>query len=294
MDQKSEIITGRKTGFLNGRNRWIIFFSILVGLGVTIYAEALHDLYISVIQRHGSSHGLFVPFISGYLIWLKLDRIKGKRPRVDLLTGNVMVAAGCVLFFLGRTSARFSLSILSFLLVVAGLILMFFGRSVFREVQFPLFFLATMIPMPTAHYDQIADWMRQITTWGAVIMLKPFGIALFREGFDIYLRDIHLYVDYHCSGIRVLISYTVFGIAYAFRYKQSFKTRILTVTTAIPLSITHNTIRLFILFLSVELIGPVLSVDFFYHVLFSWSLFAALLIGAIVVDRYLSKRIVKN
>ena len=56
MDQKSEIITGGKSVSLNGRVRWLIFLLVFVGLGVTIYAEALYALLISVIQRHGSSH----------------------------------------------------------------------------------------------------------------------------------------------------------------------------------------------------------------------------------------------
>jgi len=290
MDQKSEIITGGKSVSLNGRNRWLIFFSIFVGLGLTIYAEALYDLFISVIQRHGSSHSLFVPFISGYFIWLKLDKIKGIKPHVTLLPGGTMMMAGLMLFYLGPSSAGFLLPVLSFLLVAAGLILVLFGRDVFREVSFPLFFLAAMIPLPAGLYSQIADWMRQVVTGGSVTLLKPFGLPLYREGFDIYLPDIHLYVGPSCSGVRYLLSYVVFGFAYAFRYKQSNKARLVVVLAAVPLAVAGGVLRLWIMFFTAHHIGPFM-VEHRPHVLLSWSVFTVLLMAAIAADRLLSKKV---
>jgi len=288
MAQKSEIVTGTKRVSLNGRSRWLIFFSILVGLGVTIYAEALYALLISVIQRQGSSHGLFVPFISGYLIWLKLDKIKGIKPHADLLPGAAMMMAGFAIFFIGPSGTGFSLPVLSFLLVAGGLILALFGHDVFREAGFPLFFLAAMIPLPTAAYSQMAEWMRHAVTWGSVTLLKPLGVPLYREGFDIYLPDIHLYVAHGCSGIRYLLSYFVFGFAYAFRYKQSNKARLVVVLAAVPLAVAGGVLRLWIMFFTAHYIGSVM-VAHRPHVLLSWSVFTVLLLTAIGVDRYVSR-----
>jgi exosortase/archaeosortase family protein len=74
------------------------------------------------------------------------------------------------------------------------------------------------------------------------------------------------------------------------RFKQSRNARLLAVAAAFPLAIIHNTLRLIVLFVSVDYIGPVLSLEHIYHVLFSWSLFAALLATAIGVDRLIAKR----
>lgn len=287
MKQKSDTIAGINNASLGWRGRALIFLSVLGGLGVTIYGEPLYALFAAVFQRQGSSHGLFVPFISGYLIWLKLDKIKGLTPQVALLPGGAMAATGFVLFGLGRGSPGFSLPVLSFLLIAGGLILVLFGREVFKEVSFPLFLLAAMIPLPTVLYSQIAEWMRQATTWGAVTLLKPIGIHLYRDGFHIYLPNAHLFVDHSCSGIRYLLSYLVFGIAYAFCYKQSTKARALVVLAALPLSVVGGVLRLGIIFSSAYYIGPVMA-EHRPHVLLSWSVFTALLAGAIGVDRYLT------
>ena len=56
--------------------RLLILLGLLAGLGGLVYASTLSDLFFSVIQREDSSHGICVPFIAGYLIWLKLAKIK--------------------------------------------------------------------------------------------------------------------------------------------------------------------------------------------------------------------------
>ena len=288
MEAKSDNIAGGIIASLSWRGRVLIFLAVLIGLGVTIYGKPLYALSAAVLQRQGSSHGLFVPFISGYLIWLKLDKIKEVTPQIALLPGSVMAAAGGVIFILGHSSEGFSLPVLSFLLVAGGLILVLFGTEVFKQVSFPVFFLAAMIPLPQAVDRWIADWMAQTSTWGAVMLVRPMGVPLFREGFDIYLPDTHLYIAHGCSGIRYLLSYLVFGLAYAFRFKQSTTARALVVIGAVPLSIAGGVLRLTIIFFSAYYIGPIM-VEHRPHVLLSWSVFTILLVGVIGVDRYVSR-----
>ena len=145
-----------------------------------------------------------------------------------------------------------------------------------------------MIPLPEAVYSQMAEWMSNVTTWGAVTLLKSIGIPLHRDGYNIFLPGIHLVIDHSCSGIRVLLSYFAFGLAYAIRYKQSNRARLLVLAVALPLSLIHNIIRLCIIFISVQYFGPVLAKSH-PHVLLSWSVFTVLLVAAIGVDRYVSR-----
>ena len=286
---KEKTIAGLNIASLGLKSRVLIFFSILIGLGVTLYGKPLYALSGAVLQRQGSSHGLFVPFIFAYLIWLKLDKIKGIRPQMALLPGVAMVAGGGILFMLGQSREGFSFPVLSFLLVAGGLILVLFGTEVFKQVAFPVFFLAAMIPLHQGVDTWIADRMAQSSTWGAVRLAKLMGVSLFREGLDIYLPDTHLYIAHGCSGIRYLLSYLVFGLAYAFRFKQSTAGRSLVLIGAVPLSIVGGMLRLTIIFTSAYYIGPIM-VEHRPHVLLSWSVFTFLLVTVIAVDRYVSKK----
>ena len=289
MDQKPEIIAAAKIEPLNGLSRWLVFLLVFSGLGLTIYRDALYALFTAVLQREGSSHVLFVPFISGYIFWLKRDKIKEIKSQFALVPGGIIMAVGFLIFYLGRNNPGFSMAALSFLLVAAGLIVMVFGIAVFKEVSFPLFFMAAMIPLPETVYSQIAEWMRQSITWPAVALTKPLGIPIHQVGYDIYLPDIHLYVAHGCSGIRYLLSYFVFGIAYAFRYKHSSKARLLVVAATVPLAIAGGVLRLWIIFTSAYYIGPVMT-EHRPHVFLSWSVFTVLLVAGIAFDRLLSKK----
>jgi exosortase len=289
LKQESNTIKRKNIAALSLRDRLLIFLAVLVGLGLTLYGKPLSALSAAVLQRQGSSHGLFVPFISAYLIWLKLDNIKGVTPQIALLPGVAMAAAGGVIFILGRSREGLSLPVLSFLFIAGGLILVLFGTEVFKELSFPLFFLAAMIPLPESAYGRIADWMARASTCGAVILVRPMGVLLFREGFDIYLPDTHLYIAHSCSGIRYLLSYLVFGLAYAFRFKQSTTGRALVVIGALPLSIIGGMLRLSIIFVSAYYIGPIM-VEHRPHVLLSWSVFTFLLVVVIAVDQYVSRK----
>ena len=273
--------------FSHGRTRFLFFLLILFGIGVTFYRESLFALSAVVLHRKGSSHGIFVPFISGYFLWLKYDRIKELRPQTALLSGGAMLLGGVLLFFLSRAAFSLPLSVLSFLCIAAALILLFFGMEVFREALFPLFFLATMIPLPSAIYNQIAYWMRVMNTWGAVIVTKALGVPLYREGFNIYLPEINLFVADACSGIRYLLSYFTFGLVYAVLYKKGIVTRIFWVIGTVPLSIVAGITRLSVIFLSAHYISPVMA-EHRPHVILSWAVFATFLFGVIVSDQYVS------
>ena len=271
------------------RQRTLIFFAILTALGLTVYLDPLRFLLIDVLQRKGSSHGLFVPFISGYLLWLKLDNIKEAKPQAGLLTGVAVMAAGTALLWLDQSDTGYVLPVLSFLLVAAGVLLALLGQEVFREAAFPLFFLLAMIPLPESLYAQVAECMRYSSTGGAVALLESFDIPLHRDGYDIYLPNMHLVVGEGCSGIRYLLSYLAFGLAYAFRFKQSTEARIPVLIVALALSIVGGVLRLGFVFSTAYYIGPVMT-ERRPHELLSWSVFTVLLAAAIGVDRYLQRR----
>ena len=92
-----------------------------------------------------------------------------------------------------------------------------------------------------------------------------------------------------CSGVRYLLSYVVFGVAYAFRFNQSFKARALVVLCAVPLSIAGGVLRLSVIFSTAYYIGPFM-VEHRPHGVLSWTVFTVLLVSVIAIDRHLSRK----
>lgn len=275
---------------MSGRVRAFIVLAGLAILALSLYREPLWCLISNVLGKKDSSHGLCVPFISVYLVWLKFQKIRETKPKFALASGTVMAGIGMLLFFLARDSTAVAVSAFSFLLVAAALVVGFFGKDVFKELRFPLFFLATMIPVPRPLYAQMAEWMGWATTSGSVWALQLFHFPIYRDGFTVSIPNMNLLVVESCTGIRHLISYFVFGLAYAFVCKKTIKSRFLVILAAIPMSIVGGIIRQSFIYVSAHFIGPFMA-SYRPHIIVGWSVFLAVLVGAMWMDRRISKSI---
>jgi len=271
----------------NTKIRIISTLGILIILGLSIYWQSLSELIEGVIGRNDSSHGLFVPFIAAFFLWEQRGKFKNVAPEFALFPGSILIIASLAMLLAPENSFHAMLSAVSFFIMVAGLTLAFLGKKIFKEVRAPLFFLMTMIPFPPPVYAHLAECMRSINTDNAVFLTQLFGIPFERNGYYLQFSDILLHVNESCSGIRYLISYFVFGLAYAFFYKKSIASRVLVLASIIPLSIFASSMRLTVIFLAVHYIGA-WTTHRIPHNILSWSVFCIFLIAALCMDRKLS------
>ena len=87
---------GERPG-VNGKVRMLILVTVLGVLGLSIYREVLWEVISSVVHREYASHGICVPFISAYLVWLRTEKIRQTAFDYALLPGMVLVGAGFLL-----------------------------------------------------------------------------------------------------------------------------------------------------------------------------------------------------
>jgi exosortase len=268
--------------------RTLIALAAMVLLGLLVYRNVLYEVLVQVLSREDSSLGVCVPFIAGYLFWLKSQKIRQAQPMFAPIPGVLTTGAGLLLFFMVGESKGVAIPFVSFLLVVAGLVVGLFGRDVFRQMRFPLFFLATMIPISKPVYAWLTEWIRAVSATGSVWVLQLFGFPIYREIYHVSLPNINLFVGESCSGIRYLIPYFVFGLAYAFVCKKTLKSRALVVLATIPISFVGAILRQSVVFLAAYYIGPFTTEDR-WHSPISWSVFMMVLVTAIGVDRGMSR-----
>ena len=155
----------------------IVILTLLAGL--SLYQTAIIKVISAVIHREGSSHGVFVPFLSLYFLWLLRDKLKKIEPQFSYF-GIILIVLGTIfpLFNIGN----FQINFLCFIVFLAGLFFTFFGRTFFKEISFPIFFLITMIPIPEHLYETLANYLRHISTGGSLKIISLLGISYFREG----------------------------------------------------------------------------------------------------------------
>ena len=293
MIHRTDVFNGERRFSLGWKGRLIILVIALVGLGVIFYGETLRELVSSVLHREGSSHGIFVPFISAYFLWIKRERIRDVEIDFSLLPGGAVLGLSFLTYYLSRGSADITLPAFSFVLAWSGLAMALFGMRLFKEVAFPLLFLGTMIPIPETIYMQIAEGMRQTVTSGSVWLTKLLQLPIYRDGYRIQLPNSRIFIATSCSGIRYLLSYFVFSLAYAFLFKKGFKARSLVVLSSFPISVVAGVMRLTSIYLAVSFIGPFMA-EHRPHVAVSWMVFAAVLVVAIAADQLATGIFVKR
>ncbi|MBW2073017.1 MAG: exosortase/archaeosortase family protein [Deltaproteobacteria bacterium] len=273
---------------MKATTRLFILLALLAAAVFVLYGEPLAGLVSATLHREGSSHGIFVPFLSGYFVWLKRDRLKKAQLRCSFLPGGVLAAAAFILLYSAHGSKEIMLPILSFLLLTAGLTLTLFGWQLCKEVIFPIFFLVTMVPLPATVYSRLAEWMRSLTTAGCVGFTQLLHLPIYRDGFTLYLPNVSLLVAPSCSGIRYLLSFFVFSLAYAFVLKKSAIARILVVLASVPIAIIAGVLRLSSIALAAYYIGPFMA-GHKPHIIVSWLVFGVVLFSAITVDQLASR-----
>ena len=262
----------------------LIFWTLLAGL--LLFSTAITSVIGAVLHRQGSSHGVFVPFLSGIFLWMNRNSLRQIEPRYDYL-GIPMLAIGIVfpLFTIGTYHIQF----LSFIVFVAGLIITHLGRNYFKTISFPLLFLITMIPLPEHMHATLANYTRNVSFGGSSWIISLLGVPFMKEGLLIHLPNAVLKVNLGCSGIRYLISFFVFGIAYAYLYRKSTWSRLTIIALTIPISLLASIFRLTAIFLLTYIFGAHMA-EYWPHVFISWSVFFAILVVSVASDSFFQTR----
>jgi exosortase len=242
-----------------------------------------------ILGRKGSSHGVFVPLLCLYFVWRKKPALGEIEAKYEIVPGIMVVTGGFLLFSLARLHNYFFWECVSFMVVLSGLVICFLGKEWFKEISFPIVFLITMIPVPEHYYDTMADWLRQTTIMTSTELLALVGVPVLREDLLIHLPNVALKINIGCSGIRYLLSYFVFGIAYAYLFRTKTTQRILVVGLTVPISLMASTLRLTVIALLTYYIGPHMA-HYWPHVITSWSVFFSVLVFFVALDRWLVSR----
>ncbi len=211
------------------------------------------------------SHGILIPFVTGFLIWQKKDEL-AKLEKIPSQWGIPMVASGLVIHLLSSLFRVYFTSGFSMLIVLSGLILHFYSLALFRRILFPVCFLIFMIPIPEVAIVNISFKMKILSAQIATVLLNKIGLLAIRKGSIIQMQHAHVIVDDVCSGLRSLISLTALGAIFAYWMEAPAVKRIILFGSTIPIAIATNMIRVIFLAGVSEIWGAQYATGFVHDV----------------------------
>jgi len=174
----------------------------------TVLAKLVHDWW----NDENYSHGLLIPFIIGYIIWVQRDKLAQVSTRSSVLWGGAAVVCALFALWAGIAGAELYTQRLSLILIIAGIIVYFWGFKLLQMLLVPLGLLFLAMPIPAIIFNKIAFPLQLFASRCAVWSMSVLGIPVLRQGNIIELKPLNsfdtkkLEVVEACSGIRSLMT----------------------------------------------------------------------------------------
>lgn len=277
------------------------------------YAAVLVKLSRDWWVDENYSHGLLVPFIIGFILWLQRDKFAAEPARPSVLLGGLAVAFSLFALWTGVAGAELYTQRMSLVLLIAGTVVYFFGLGFLRLMLVPLGLLILAIPIPAIIFNKIAFPLQLFASRCAVWSMSMLGIPVLRQGNVIELKPLNsfdtkkLEVVEACSGIRSLMTLMTLAVVFAyFTHPRSnnsggprgkfgwlrsygFWRSTIIVLSAVPIAILTNATRVSGTGVLSHYYGTGVA-DGFFHSFSGWAIyivaFLLLFLVGWIVDRF--------
>jgi exosortase len=236
---------------------------------------ALAFAYYSVFAKLGYdwwtdenySHGLLIPAVIGYILWLERERLARTIQKPAGFWGGLLVVLAILGLWVGTAGAELYVQRLSLVLMLAGVAIYFWGWRLLRLLAVPFVLLVLAIPIPAIIFNKIAFPLQIFASKCAVWAMRLFDIPVLRQGNVIELmprgarETKRLEVVEACSGIRSLMTLLTLAVVFAYftrpRSKDGdgrggwlpniksygFWRAVILVASAVPIAILTNALR---------------------------------------------------
>ena len=230
---------------------WLSRKSILTFLGSGLvlmaflwsYRSGLVELWSLLLRSDEYSAGLFVPFLSVYILWSRRHDIARCPVKPSLWGLFAFIAAQAIrlagLFLMYSSAER-----LSIILSIAALVLLLFGWQLFLKVSTILLFLCLMLPLPNIMQYFIGLRLQSWATSSAVFCLEIIGYEVIQEGNIIHIGNASVAVVEACNGLRMITAFFVITGLVVLLVKRAWWEKLIILVSSLPIALICNTIRL--------------------------------------------------
>ena len=252
------------------------------------------------------SHGLLVPFVIGYIVWLEFDKLKTARRKPQIWLGGGFILFALLMLFGGTLGAELFTERISLILMLVGIVIYFFGANILKLLVVPFALLLLAIPIPQIIFNKIAFplqiWASQMAVWG----IRFFEVASVRKGNVIEIlpngatQIIALEVVEACSGIRSMMTLITLALVLGYFTREKSKENklfwknpdvwrtVILMLSAIPVAIFTNAARVTATGVLSYYYGRQ-ATENFWHELSGWLVYLAALFLLLSINFALKK-----
>lgn len=266
----------------------LALLAILTGVAAWLFRDSLLLMVNWWSEREEYSHGFLIPFISGYLVWQRSDRLR-EMPFSGSWLGVLLALGGLLLYLVGELATIYTVVQYGFVVFVLGVAWAWLGTAAFRVVAIPLVLLFFMVPFPNFIYNNLSAQLQLLSSSIGVAVIRAFGISVYLEGNVIDLGSYKLQVVEACNGLRYLFPLMTLGVIVAYFYHAALWKRLLVFVSTVPITILMNSFRIGVIGVMVEHWGQGMA-EGFLHDFEGWAIFMACF-GILFIEMWLLMRL---
>lgn len=285
------------------------------------YATVLLKLSRDWWYDENYSHGLLIPLVIGYILWIQRDRLASMRTHPSTMWGGAAVVVALFALWAGVAGAELYTQRMSLVLLLAGTVVYFWGGKLLKLMLVPLMLLVLAIPIPAIIFNKIAFPLQLFASKCAVWSMTVWGIPVLRQGNVIELKPLNsfqtkkLEVVEACSGIRSLMTLITLAVVFAYfthppaqvsegsnsvvgsLKSYGFWRSLVVVASAVPIAILTNALRVSGTGVLAHYYGTEIA-DGFFHEFSGWVIYIVAFVMLFgvgwIVDRFRPKSLSKK
>jgi exosortase B len=242
---------------------WMMIGGLLALYAPTLYELLNGGLWVSEEYSHG-------PLILAISLWLIRERWRAAEAAgvAFVPSGNrgwYFLAAGALLYVMGRTLETVNLEVSSAIPMLAGFVLIARGPEMLRKLRFPLIYMIFMIPIPNVISGFVSEVLKTGVSTVTDNLLHWAGYPIARSGVILQIGQYQLLVADACAGMRTLFMLEALGVLYLelVRHASWFRNVALAVLI-VPISFIANVARVVILCLLTYYFGDEVGQGFLH------------------------------
>lgn len=217
--------------------------ALIVGLALWAVRREIASIIQIGLGDSEQSHVLLVPFIAGWLLWLRRDRLPFLRHQPSML-GPLLIATGWASVWFGYETDTMVLQHGGALVLILGALLSTTGPLLLRQFMPVLLVFVFFIPVPGILRQQITIPLQYIAASITHQVLGIVGIAAEKTGNVIIVQGQQVAVGEACNGMRMVFALTLVVYALVFSVPLKRNTKLLLLAVSPLLAMVCNVIRL--------------------------------------------------
>jgi exosortase len=225
------------------------------------------------------SHGLLVPFFSGFLLWRLWkdgrgspgEPVGGSPSPTGPFALKPMPVLGCAVLAatlgaraVAGTVLFYQLDAAALLASIAAAVVAFGGLPLLKRTWPAIAFLVFMVPLPYELERNVGAPLKTAATVSSTFLLQTLGLPAIRDGNLILIDEVRLGVVDACSGLKMMVTFAAFSVGAVLLIRRSRFEKLMVLLVIVPIAIVTNVLRITMTGVSFDLITDKGARDFLH------------------------------